>query len=217
MPSNAPKGKLLITQLSKRLVGIAASTVLLSFVSTGAHAQAPIDVLTGTTFTSDVYGTGTSTYKFTGSMILNSIGFVTNGNNPYELYYTIKNGDPVYVNPASLIVDASGYRWHNISPLSMVENDIVTVTTDFSYGTEVVSWVRASVTQPSSSTNVSYQGFLASDEGPNPGLSIAVTNSNLRVSNPSSNVAPEPGSFALALTGGAALIGICIRRRRNAA
>jgi hypothetical protein len=30
------------------------------------------------------------------------------------------------------------------------------------------------------------------------------------------NVAPEPGSFALALTGGAALIGICIRRRRNA-
>jgi hypothetical protein len=76
--------------------------------------------------------------------------------------------------------------------------------------------VRASVTQPSSSTNVSYQGFLASVEGPNPGLSIAVTNSNLRVSNPSANVAPEPGSFALALTGGAALLGICIRRRRNA-
>jgi hypothetical protein len=44
-----------------------------------------------------------------------------------------------------------------------------------------------------------------------------LTNSNLRVSNPSSNVAPEPGSFALALTGGAALLGICIRRRRNAA
>ena len=35
-------------------------------------------------------------------------------------------------------------------------------------------------------------------------------------SNPGSNVAPEPGSFALALTGGAALIGICVRRRRNA-
>jgi hypothetical protein len=43
------------------------------------------------------------------------------------------------------------------------------------------------------------------------------TNSNLKVTNPSSNVAPEPGTFALALTGGAALLGICIRRRRNAA
>jgi hypothetical protein len=148
-------------------------------------------------------------------MILNSIGFVTNGNNPYELYYTI-NTTTYYVDPASLIVDASGYRWHTISPRSMVNNDIVTVTTDFD-GTQVISWVRASVTQPSSSTNVSYQGFVASDEGPNPGLSFAVTNSNLRVSNPSANVAPEPGSFALALTGGAALLGICYRRRRNAA
>ena len=35
--------------------------------------------------------------------------------------------------------------------------------------------------------------------------------------NPGSNVAPEPGSFALALTGGAALLGICYRRRRNSA
>jgi hypothetical protein len=33
---------------------------------------------------------------------------------------------------------------------------------------------------------------------------------------PGSNVAPEPGSFALALTGGVALLGICYRRRRNA-
>jgi len=34
--------------------------------------------------------------------------------------------------------------------------------------------------------------------------------------NPGSNVAPEPGTFALALTGGGALLGICIRRRRMA-
>jgi hypothetical protein len=33
--------------------------------------------------------------------------------------------------------------------------------------------------------------------------------------NPGSNVAPEPGTLALALTGGCALIGMCIRRRRT--
>jgi hypothetical protein len=40
---------------------------------------------------------------------------------------------------------------------------------------------------------------------------------NLRVSALGGSVAPEPGTFALALTGGAALLGICVRRRRNAA
>jgi hypothetical protein len=43
------------------------------------------------------------------------------------------------------------------------------------------------------------------------------SNGNLRVSNPGSNVAPEPGSIALLLTGGGALAGIALRRRRNAA
>ena len=40
---------------------------------------------------------------------------------------------------------------------------------------------------------------------------------NIKVSNPGSNVAPEPGSIALLLTGGGALAGIALRRRRNAA
>ena len=62
-----------------------------------------------------------------------------------------------------------------------------------------------------SSSNVTYGGMTVNSNGAN-----HLTNSNLRVSNPGSNVAPEPGSFALALTGGAALIGICVRRRRNA-
>ena len=33
--------------------------------------------------------------------------------------------------------------------------------------------------------------------------------------NPGSNVAPEPATLALALTGGCALVGLCIRRRRT--
>jgi len=40
---------------------------------------------------------------------------------------------------------------------------------------------------------------------------------NIKVSNPGSNVAPEPGSIALLLTGGGALAGVALRRRRNAA
>ena len=49
-------------------------------------------------------------------------------------------------------------------------------------------------------------------------LQAGYASGNLRVTrlDPGSNVAPEPGSFALALTGGAALLGICVRRRRNA-
>ena len=57
------------------------------------------------------------------------------------------------------------------------------------------------------------QGFA----DPVMGTYATLTNSNLRVSNPGSNVAPEPGSIALLLTGGAALAGIALRRRRNAA
>ena len=48
-------------------------------------------------------------------------------------------------------------------------------------------------------------------------ISMDGSTSNLRVSNPGSNVAPEPGSIALLLTGGGALAGIALRRRRNAA
>jgi hypothetical protein len=77
-------------------------------------------------------------------------------------------------------------------------------------GTEIfdenpATMLRA-VTSSNGSPNVTFYGLQN------------YTNSNIRVSpsNPGSNVAPEPGTFALALTGGAALIGICIRRRRNA-
>ena len=198
--------------IAKRLVNIAASTALLSLVS--AAAQAQTDVLTDTTFNSTPgWGQGTSTYKFTGSMILNSIGFVTNGKTPESLSYTIK-GTNYNVSVASLSNEENGFRWLTISPQSLVANDEVTVSTKFRNEISLpASYVRGNVTQPSPSKNVSYIRF---DDLDNENYYLNVTNSNLRVSNPGSNVAPEPGSFALALTGGAALIGICVRRRRNA-
>ena len=198
--------------IAKRLVNIAASTALLSLVSASANAQT--DVLTDTTFNSTPgWGEGTSTYKFTGSMILNSIGFVTNGKTPVSLSYTIK-GTNYNVSVASLSNEENGFRWLTISPQSLVANDEVTVSTNFRNEISLpASYVRGNVTQPSSSKKVSYMGFYDRDNVIN---YSDFTNSNLRVSNPGSNVAPEPGSFALALTGGAALIGICVRRRRNA-
>jgi hypothetical protein len=187
-----------------------ASVIVGSVIPSQAFAQTPIYVLQGTTPSSFFYFTGTSTYKFTGSMILNSIGFVTNGKTPESLSYTIK-GTNYNVSVASLSNEENGFRWLTISPQSLVENDEVTVTTGFSTLFDgPISHVRSGVTQPSLSTKVSYEGFDDS-QGPE----LTVTNSNLRVSNPGSNVAPEPGTLALALTGGCALVGMFIRRRMS--
>jgi hypothetical protein len=199
---------------SLKLAGAAASTLLLTVISSQAFAQTPFDILTGTTGSS-FKNPGTSTYKFTGSMILNSIGFVTNDYTPVSMSYTIK-GTTYNVTELDLSADENGFRWVTLSPQSMVADDIVTVSTQFDIGFPV-SAVRASVTPPSSSTNVTYEGFFGSGSGPGAGQTSEYTNSNLRVSNPSSNVAPEPGSIALLLTGGGALAGIALRRRRNAA
>jgi hypothetical protein len=148
-------------------------------------------------------------------VILNSIGFVTNGKTPVSLSYTIK-GISYLGNVANLSDEENGFQWLTINPQSMVLNDIVTVSTVFNdeYDDPDVGYYRAEPTLNTLRTNVSYVGLT------NRNISDPMswlTNSNLRVSNPSANVAPEPGSFALALTGGAALLGICIRRRRNAA
>ena len=194
---------------SIRNMAVFASVIVGSVIP--SHAFAQTHVLTGTTISSFM-NAGTSTYKFTGSMILNSIGFVTYDNDPISLSYTIK-GTTYNVTDFSvpnLSTDENGFRWLTISPQSMVADDIVTVSTEFS---GPWSYVRASVTQPSLSTKVSYQGFA----DPYFGTYATLTNSNLRVSNPGSNVAPEPGSIALLLTGGGVLAGIALRRRRNAA
>ena len=205
--------------LSKRLVSIAASSLVLSLVSASANAQ--IDVLTGGT--SDRTNRGfTSTYKFTDSMILNSIGFFTNGKTYESLSYSVGGttyqlGTDFTANDLS-VVD-NGFQWLIITPQSMISNQTVTVYTK---GPSVPIPGFGSFTQTdyfsnftvNPSANVSFEGsdvvFI--------GFNDPISNSNLRVSpsNPGSNVAPEPGSFALALTGGAALLGICIRRRRLA-
>ena len=206
------QGKSKMSDISKTLFAAAATLATLILVSSAAHAQ--IDVLTGIGGPTVRYGSITTTYMFNSSMILNSIGFFTNGSTPQSLSYSI-NGASQSVDLNSLSTEVSGFRWLTLSnPTTILQNQSVAVTTlgpsvkvgnrffnETKYFTSFT--VNASSNISSVTTNVS---------------GSTISSSNLRVSayNPGSNVAPEPGTFALALTGGGALLGICIRRRRIA-
>ena len=211
-----PKGTLYMSLLSKRLVSIAASTIVLSLVSVSANADT--DVLTGGAQFGGITDGATSTYKFTDSMVLNSIGFYTPGGSYEFLEYSLKGSTYRYGVDFfdNNLMSENDFSWLTINPQAMVTNEVVTVyTKNETYnsngqrtGTNTGLFKLFTVNP---SAKVSYVGLVASPFGSQP--LIGWTNSNLRVS----NVAPEPGSFALALTGGATLLGICIRRRRNAA
>ena len=210
------KGKLHMSIITKRLVSIAASTLVLSVISASANAQ--IDVLTGIADYVTEARELTSVYTFNRSMILNSVGFVDPFNQAVSMSFSI-DGIVQSVSYSNLLqsdpftLADGGIRWLTLSnPITIQENSVVRIstlgpssTTFMKQFTRVGSDEFAS-TNPSA--NVTYSGANSGWKN--------YSNSNLRVSNPGSNVAPEPGSFALALTGGAALIGICVRRRRNA-
>jgi hypothetical protein len=116
---------------SFRSVVVFASAIVGSVIPSQAFAQTLIPVLTGGREFGGTNATFTSTYKFTDSMILNSIGFYTNGRTPQSLSYSVK-GATSYVTDFSfpnLSAEENGFRWLTISPQSMVYNDIVTVST----------------------------------------------------------------------------------------
>ena len=198
--------------VSKRLVSIAASTLVLSLVSADANAQ--IDVLTGgnNEFFGPYYQTVISTYTFNRSMILNSVGFVEGFSSNVSNQFFI-NG--VEQSDSGTYMLEDGVRWLTLSsPITVQENAVLTVST-LGYKTEVDN--ETLLKDYSTSNSSAYVTFVGTNIAPDL-RGAFYSNSNLSVSpsNPGSNVAPEPGSFALALTGGAALIGICVRRRRNA-
>ena len=116
---------------SFRSAVVFASVIVGSVIPSQAFAQTPIDVLTGNGENGVIGQTITSTYRFTDSMILNSIGFYTNGRTPSSLSYTLK-GTPYNVTDFSfpnLSAEENGFRWLTISPQSMVNNESVTVST----------------------------------------------------------------------------------------
>ena len=205
---------------SLKLAGAVAGALVLSVIPSQVFAQ--MDVITGIGSASingpqDRYTAGatpsTTAYTFNSSMILNSIGFYTNGEDYTSLSYSI-NGDNKSFNTNDLIL-RDGIAWLDLSsPLTMQKNDIVRISTlGRSVGAGAYFTKYTDYNEVNSSANVSfdYSGMGVGYE--------FTTNSNLNVSpsNPGSNVAPEPGSIALLLTGGGALAGIALRRRRNSA
>jgi len=215
---------------SLKLAGAAAGLLLLVGAAPNVYAQTTEVLTYGTRSDFGRNQTVTSTFTFTQSMILNSIGFVTKNADspnavPTALSYTLFGGSAISVDVNSLSAEENGVRWLTLaSPVTMNANDVVSVSTLGQYtppssgifGTRPGSYSTyvKGFTSINSSVNVS----VNHDIQPHNGYAV-FSNSNLRVSpsNPGSNVAPEPGTFALALTGGGALLGIYIRRRRNAA
>jgi len=203
----------------KRLVGIAASTVLLSLTSATAHAQ-------GTWYTNratwESLVTNVQTANYNGgdgtvtSVIVDN-GVTATGTNLLEAsgrLLCFANNAPITFtfsgNAFSGEFQSNAAGSFNFS----VDNSLTNVYT---------------LPTPASGPGFSFLGYISDSASP---ITVkASPNSDslqLRVgsfsfgngtnpANPGSNVAPEPASIALLFTGGAALIGICIRRRRNAA
>ena len=199
-----------MSMFSQRLVSIAASAVLLSIVSAAANALTDFHYDFGSR--QSYYDRLSSIYTFHQPMILNSIAFYTNGLSLTEMSYSLNDETAIPVTPASA-VDSNGFQWYEFSGgTSISAGTTLRIHTDSSQFQSRM-W-QTGTSYNYSSDVISYGGLKP--EGYS-GVFQLNTNSNIRVSNPGSNVAPEPGTFALALSGGAALIGICIRRRRNAA
>lgn len=163
-------------------------------------------------------GPVTTTYTFTSSMILNSVGFVTQTYSSASVFeYSLNGGAFTSVSLSDLTVN-NGFGWLDLAPVTMNTGQYVTIRT-VGYDASIPTTPTLNFGSVASGTNVTFSSDNANHwaygyHSNNPDI---WSNSNIKVSNPGSNVAPEPGTFALALTGGASLIGICIRRRRNAA
>jgi hypothetical protein len=202
---------------------VAASLIGLVGVS-GVQAQNAVLNTSGswqqtTKFKSDIY----SLWEFSSATLISSIGFFDNGDTNAVFSYEIGSGGIQTVDKSLLTSDADGSRWFTFQqPTQVAQGETLKLRNNY-YNTNTSrnqsSWVGRSNFGDWSSdvVGVTYSGIRTSHRIFGPETIMSKTNGNLRVSNPGSNVAPEPGSFALALTGGAALIGICVRRRRLAA
>jgi hypothetical protein len=148
-----------------------------------------------------------STYTFSGPMIVNSIGFYTGGASPLSFSWS-RTGDSYSNITGQSYTESNGFRWYTVNE-SFTSPSFLKVKTNFASGTNLIT-----MTSQTSGLNVNLTSVTANGVETLGGVDDLI-NTNIRVSNPGLNVAPEPGTFALALTGGAALAGVGLRRRRK--
>ena len=145
-----------------------------------------------------------STFTLQQSFILNSIGFTTGDYGQFDsLVKQYKIGETDWVTVTDQLTrESNGVGYYTF-----------TNPQTYTAGTQISIrglWGNENKFRKFDAVNVAGITHTTSQAG--------YASGNLRVTplDPGSNIAPEPGSFALALTGGAALLGICVRRRRNA-
>jgi hypothetical protein len=199
-----------MSDISKTLFSAAASLATLILISSAGHAQtAAFTGIDGQAGLNSAFNAPiTATYIFSKSMIVNSIGMADTGQPNSYLAWAINNGSFTTIDPNYL---SGNIRWYDFSEgLSLQQGDELKVRTVIDYTSFTLAY-EYRYDSFDLAPDVTFGGTTYSATG--------FTNSSIKVSpsNPGSNVAPEPGTFALALIGGGALLGICIRRRRNAA
>ena len=185
--------------------GTVAGLLLCIGIAPNVYAQQTVLNLVSGESNSSYYVEETfSTFTFQQSFILNSVGFVTGPMDQFNgLTKRYKIGDSPWVTITdTLTLEDNGVGYYNFTnPQTYAAGTQISISS---------MWVNESKYRSFDAINVA--GITHST----PYAGYASGNLKVTASNPGSNVAPEPGSFALALTGGAALIGICVRRRRNA-
>jgi hypothetical protein len=201
-----------------RLLALGVVTMLV----TGAHAQNEVLVFDSDSYIQNVGGFNTfyTKFSFDSSMILNSVGFVASPGSGYNVKY-ILDGITNEVSVDSLTAaDAFGMRYFNLAqPTSVNETSVLQIFNADSFGRAgaVAFGGNFNIETNLAVSDVFFEGVRSTHVNQINNIDYTQTTGNIKVSNPGSNVAPEPGTFALALTGGGALLGICIRRRRSAA
>ena len=201
---------------SLKLAGAAAGVLFLLGAAPNVYAGTDVLDFGGTVFALPSAGAGYySLFTFSAPLILNEIGFVTHPDVTPTFYYQINNEVPV--NVLSTTKGSYDLAWHTLqTPMQMNAGDSVKLFNyDGSNSAMAGKFDGGFLPWTSSNAGVTFGGFTDADN--NQLLSGTVGNIRVSPSNPGSNVAPEPGSIALLLTGGGALAGIALRRRRNAA
>lgn len=202
-----------------KFAGRLAALGLVGMLAAGVHAQTAVLNFASNDGSRLANGGGYTKFTFTDSMIVNSIGFVTNvAGQPFFPEYAISGGDWKSLFGQLGTPDSNDVAWYDFSTgLQVNAGDSIQIYGAIGGGSGQYAGIDLLDAGVSQVAGVRFDGYTGQHNGGSLVNNKYIATGNIKVTNPGSNVAPEPGTFALALTGGGALLGICVRRRRSAA